>query len=235
LSATPPGQAAPSGKREQEEEEEEEEEKEKIGEKIGARCCGQEANVGGGRGGQSGAKGEMAETECGREMSGKKTGKTEKKEISGGEEGKRQERERSESEGKEKGAERVGKGRGGKEKKEKNGKNGGDRIYAFEPVGRIYRVLRRNLQGICGVVPKPFGLAAQARKTEYFFLAPLFFREPFKKRVRCAIDHTFFKKRVRCAIALFFFKKKGSLRNRSYFLSDVLHPDLPGRKGKALC
>ena len=158
MSATPPGQAAPSGKGDEEKEEE------KIGEKIGARCCGQEANVGGGRGGQSGAKGEMAEMECGREMSGKKTGKTEKKEISGGEEGKRQERERSESEGKEKGAERVGEG-WGKEKEKK----GGDRIYAFEPVGRIYRVLRRNLQGICGVVPKPFGLAAQARKTEHFF------------------------------------------------------------------
>jgi hypothetical protein len=114
----------------------------------------------------------MAEMECGREMSGKKRATTEIKEMSGGEEGKRQERERSESGGKEKGAERVGEGWGGKEKKGKKGENGGDRIYAFEPVGRIYRVLRRNLQGICGVVPKPFGLAAQARKTEYFFLPP---------------------------------------------------------------
>ena len=36
------------------------------------------------------------------------------------------------------------------------------RIFAFEPVPRIYRVLCRNLHGIAYMRPKPYGLAAHA-------------------------------------------------------------------------
>mmetsp|Transcript_44503 Transcript_44503/g.71526 ORF Transcript_44503/g.71526 Transcript_44503/m.71526 type:complete len:243 (+) Transcript_44503:136-864(+) len=47
---------------------------------------------------------------------------------------------------------------------------GEDRIFAFEPVPRIFEVLSRNLQGVQGLVPKRFGLAAQASvRTPFFF------------------------------------------------------------------